>query len=86
MLNQIPNKTDIIRAAELIEPYINRTPVLTSSTFNNIYHSNLFFKCENFQKVGAFKSRGAVHAILNLSIEDVTRGVATGDTQSGTEY
>jgi len=77
VLNQIPNKTDIIRAAELIEPYINRTPVLTSSTFNHIYHSNLFFKCENFQKVGAFKSRGAVHAILNLTKEEIQRGVGT---------
>lgn len=77
MPDRIPNREDIVKAAELIKPYINRTPVLTSSTFNNLFGAELFFKCENFQKVGAFKSRGAVHAILNLSNEELKKGVGT---------
>ena len=77
MLSHIPNKNDIAGAANLIKPYINKTPVLTSSTFNQLYTASVFFKCENFQKVGAFKSRGAVHAILNLSEEKRKTGVGT---------
>jgi threonine dehydratase len=75
--NRIPNKQDIVRAAELIKPYINKTPVLTSTTLNHLFSSDLYFKCENFQKVGAFKSRGAVHALLNLSKEALKKGVGT---------
>jgi threonine dehydratase len=74
---RIPNKEDIARAADLIKPYINRTPVLTSVTFDQFFSTNLYFKCENFQKVGAFKSRGAIHALLNLSKEKLNKGVAT---------
>lgn len=77
MPNRIPNKQDIVRAAELIKPYINRTPVLTSKTLNHLFLSDIYFKCENFQKVGAFKSRGAVHALLNLSKEALKKGVGT---------
>ncbi|MEE4258643.1 MAG: pyridoxal-phosphate dependent enzyme, partial [Bacteroidales bacterium] len=77
MLSHIPNKTDITGAAQLINPYINKTQVLTSSTFNQLYTASFFFKCENFQKVGAFKSRGAVHAILNLADEKRKKGVGT---------
>ncbi|PLX00333.1 MAG: serine dehydratase [Marinilabiliales bacterium] len=77
MPNRIPNKEDIVRAAELIKPYINRTPIITSDTFNQLFSTNLYFKCENFQKVGAFKSRGAVHALLNLSKEELNKGVGT---------
>ncbi len=77
MLERIPNKKDIGLAAELINPYINRTPVFTSSTFDDLYHSEFFFKCENFQKVGAFKSRGAVHAVLNIPKEERKKGVCT---------
>lgn len=77
MLDRIPNKEDILSAAKLIEPYINRTPILTSSTFNQLFSSELYFKCENFQKVGAFKSRGAVNAILNLTKEELQKGVGT---------
>jgi threonine dehydratase len=75
--DRIPNKTDISRAADIISPYINRTPVLTSDTFNRWYHSEFYFKCENFQKVGAFKSRGAVHAVWNLPDEVKRKGVCT---------
>ncbi|MCB2207639.1 MAG: pyridoxal-phosphate dependent enzyme [Bacteroidetes bacterium] len=77
MPNRIPNKEDIVRAHELIKPYINRTPVLTSATFNHLFSADLYFKCENFQKVGAFKSRGAIHALLNLPKEELKRGVGT---------
>jgi len=77
VLDRIPNKEDIVRAAELIKQYINRTPVLTSATFNKRYHSEIYFKCENFQKVGAFKSRGAVHAVVNISEPDRKNGVCT---------
>ncbi len=77
MPDRIPNKSDISRAADIIRPYINRTPVLTSTTFNRKFQSELYFKCENFQKAGAFKSRGAVHAILHLSGEERKKGVCT---------
>jgi len=77
VLDRIPNKEDIIGAAGIIKPYVNRTPVLTSATFNKRYNSELYFKCENFQKVGAFKSRGAVHALLSIPEPDRINGVCT---------
>ena len=77
MLSRIINKTDIGKAASIIEPYVNYTPVLTSSTFNRRFESELYFKCENFQKVGAFKSRGAVYAVLSLSDKERQKGVCT---------
>ena len=67
-----------IRAAhERIRPYIHRTPVLTSARFDDASGGSLFFKCENFQKVGAFKARGATNAVLSLDDETARRGVAT---------
>src|SRR3954463_9370707 len=67
-----------IRAAhERIRPHIHRTPVLTSERLNAACGSRLFFKCENFQKAGAFKSRGAVNAVFSLDDFTVRRGVAT---------
>jgi len=77
VLSHIPNKKNITDAANLIEPYINKTPILTSSAFNHLHAALFFFKCENFQKVGAFKSRGAVHAILNVTDEKRKKGVGT---------
>jgi threonine dehydratase len=69
---------DTIRAAhERIRPYIHRTPVLTSSWLNDACRASLFFKCENFQKVGAFKARGATNAVFALDDETARRGVAT---------
>lgn len=65
------------KALENIQPYIHRTPVLTSRLINEISGSQLFFKCENFQKMGAFKMRGAANAILNLSEEKKKKGVVT---------
>ena len=73
----IPDLNDIKKAAVLIGPYIHNTPVLTSSAINEITGGEIFFKCENFQKVGAFKIRGALNAVLNLTEEEIARGVAT---------
>jgi threonine dehydratase len=71
-------KVDSIRAAhERIRPYIHRTPVLTNSWLNDACRASLFFKCENFQKVGAFKARGATNAVFALDQETARRGVAT---------
>jgi threonine dehydratase len=60
-----------------IQPYIHRTPVLTCQTLDKMSGATLFFKCENFQKMGAFKMRGAANAILQLTEEERQRGVAT---------
>ena len=68
---------DMLAARERIAPYIHRTPVLTSSYFNDLTGAELFFKCENFQKAGAFKVRGASNAVFGLSDEMAKRGVAT---------
>ncbi len=74
---KFPNNKEIIEVAKRIAPYIHRTPVLTSEYFDKRLGANLFFKCENFQKVGAFKSRGAVNAVFSLDDKDAKRGVAT---------
>jgi len=64
-------------AAERIAPYAHRTPVVTSSTLDDLAGRRLFFKCENFQKVGAFKFRGACNAVMNLPQDQAARGVVT---------
>src|SRR5438445_715730 len=67
-----------IRAAhERIRPYIHRTPVLTSERLDEASGAKLFFKCENFQKIGAFKARGATNAVFALDDAIAKRGVAT---------
>lgn len=76
-LTQTPTFEDIKTIHEAIQPFINKTPVLSSSSINQISGSTIFFKCENFQKVGAFKMRGAASAILGLTKEELNRGVAT---------
>src|SRR5881397_440382 len=69
---------DRIRAAhERIRSYIHRTPVLTSARLDAASGASLFFKCENFQKVGAFKARGATNAVFSLDDATARRGVAT---------
>jgi threonine dehydratase len=73
----LPEYEDIIKAHDLIRKYIHRTPVLTSKSINNIFKSEIYFKCENFQKVGAFKFRGATNAIFSLPEEEARRGVGT---------
>ena len=77
ILTNAPTKEDIIQAHERIKPYTHRTPVMTSAAIDQIAGCNIFFKCENFQKIGAFKARGAMNAVLSLSPEDRKKGVAT---------
>ncbi|RUO37722.1 serine/threonine dehydratase [Aliidiomarina shirensis] len=67
----------INRAEKLIAPYIVQTPVLESTVLNAIADAQLFFKCENLQRTGAFKFRGAMHALLNLTAEQRKQGVYT---------
>ncbi len=73
----IPTFADMLVAHERIKPYIHRTPVLTSSYFDDLVGAELFFKCENFQKAGAFKVRGASNAVFGLSDEEAKNGVCT---------
>ena len=74
----MPLDFDRIRAAhERIRPYIHRTPVLTSSRLDDAAGAKLFFKCENLQKIGAFKARGATNAVFSLDDATAKRGVAT---------
>ncbi|MEO0821369.1 MAG: beta-hydroxyaspartate dehydratase BhcB [Pseudomonadota bacterium] len=73
----IPTFEDVKAAHDRIAPHIHRTPVLTSSYFNDLVGAELFFKCENFQKAGAFKVRGACNAVFGLSDAVAAKGVAT---------
>lgn len=73
----IPTYDDVKIAHERIKPYIHETPVLTSRFINELTGAELFFKCENFQKAGAFKVRGACNAVFGLSEEQAATGVAT---------
>ncbi len=67
----------IKQAARRIEPYAHRTPVLTCGSLDKVVDAKVFFKCENFQKVGAFKFRGACNAVFSLSEREAAKGVAT---------
>jgi len=70
-------KKILLETHERIKPYVHRTPVMSSTAINNKVGAEIYFKCENFQKMGAFKMRGATNAILNLSKEDQQKGVVT---------
>ena len=74
---KIPDINTIRQAANRIHNIIHHTPVMSSANLNQMVDAEIFFKCENFQKVGAFKFRGATNAVLSLSEEDADRGVAT---------
>jgi threonine dehydratase len=74
---KLPALTDIQAAHSRIRPFIHYTPVLTSGQLNKMFDCELYFKCENLQKVGAFKFRGATNAVLLLSDEEKKRGVVT---------
>ena len=74
---RIPELADIIAAHERIKPFIHNTPVMKSQQLNELFNCELFFKCENFQKVGAFKFRGATNAVLSLTSEEKNKGVVT---------
>jgi len=73
----IPEKQSILDAHERIKKYISHTPVMTSQSINERAGCNVFFKCENFQKVGAFKARGAMNAALLLTNDERMKGIAT---------
>jgi threonine dehydratase len=70
-------KASIEAAATRIAPYIHNTPIMTSKSINALYGLDLYFKCENFQKIGAFKIRGGMNASLQLTKEQLEKGVAT---------
>ncbi|MGU3467132.1 beta-hydroxyaspartate dehydratase BhcB [Methylobacterium sp. C33D] len=72
-----PTLDDVLAAHERIRPYIHETPVLTSRIIDEAAGARLFFKCENLQKAGAFKARGASNAVFSLTDAQAARGVAT---------
>ncbi|WP_187973169.1 beta-hydroxyaspartate dehydratase BhcB [Aquibium microcysteis] len=74
---QLPNYDDVVAAHERIRPHVHRTPVLTSSHLDALAGARLLLKCENLQKIGAFKARGACNAVFGLSQEQAGRGVLT---------
>jgi len=76
-MQTLPAFKDVLEAAERIRASVHRTPVLTSRTLNAMTGAEIFFKAENFQRVGAFKARGACNAILALTETEAARGVAT---------
>jgi len=71
------NKEDLFKTHELIKPYIHQTPVLSSRLVNAMVDAEVWFKCENFQRMGAFKIRGAINAVLNLPDAQKEKGVVT---------
>ncbi len=72
-----PTVGEIRQASERIRSFVHRTPVLTSTSLNKMCKMEIFFKCENFQKAGAFKIRGATNAVFALGEKEASRGVAT---------
>ena len=76
-MTHYPTLVDVQAAAARIKPYVHRTPVLTCTSLNDLVGAELFCKCENFQKVGAFKFRGACNTVFGLSDQEARHGVAT---------
>ena len=76
-MNKPPDLNTIIQSAKRIEPHIHKTPIFKSDNLNNIVKAKVFFKCENFQKAGAFKSRGAINAVFSLSDNEINKCVCT---------
>jgi len=76
-MSDLPGATEVFAAAERIAPFVHRTPVLTCASLDDQLGARLFFKCENFQRSGAFKARGAFNAVLSLDAASAARGVAT---------
>jgi len=74
---KVPDKQQIEEAAARIKKYIHHTPTLTSANLDELLGCRMFFKCENLQKAGAFKSRGAVNAVFLLDEDEIKKGVAT---------
>ncbi len=75
-----PTLVDIRKAADRIRPHIHRTPVFTCSSLNQLVNAQVFLKCENFQKTGSFKIRGACNTVLSLPDDIVARGVVTSSS------
>ena len=75
LLTNAPNFEAIRSAHKRISPHIHRTPVITSASLDEIAGARLFFKCENLQKTGSFKIRGATNAIFSLTDEEARHGV-----------
>lgn len=73
----LPDYNDVAAAAERIAEYANKTPVMTSRTVNDEFAADVFFKCENFQRMGAFKFRGAMNALRQFTPEQRAAGVVT---------
>jgi len=73
----LPDLAAIVAARARIAPHVHRTPVMTSRSLDAAAGARLYFKCENFQKVGAFKARGATNAVFSLSDHEARRGVVT---------
>lgn len=76
-MNALPTFDDICQAHERIRPFVHRTPVFSSQSINQMLGTELFFKCENLQKVGAFKFRGACNSVVSLRPEEAKNGVCT---------
>ncbi|WP_341228502.1 threonine/serine dehydratase [uncultured Arcticibacterium sp.] len=76
-LYAIPSKQELIDSHERIKPYINKTSLLKNENINNLLGLEVYFKCENEQKIGAFKARGGLNAILLLSQEEIEKGLVT---------
>lgn len=76
-MNHIPSLDDIKKVHERIKPFIHQTPVLSSISINELAGCEIFFKCENFQKIGAFKARGGMNAVLSLSKTEQEKGITT---------
>lgn len=73
----IPSKTEIITSHIRINSYINRTPILSNDIINDICGCQVYFKCENLQKIGAFKARGGINAALSLPTSHLKKGLCT---------
>ena len=73
----LPTKADLLKARSWLEGMVHHTPVLTSTTFNEMTGASVFFKCENLQRMGAYKMRGASHALTRLHHEEQEKGVVT---------
>jgi len=77
MDNRVITKATIEEAHKRIKPFIHRTSVLTNENIDDVAGCSIYFKCENFQKIGAFKARGAMNAALSLNPEQLKKGLAT---------
>lgn len=73
----LPTYPDVVEAHQRILPYLNKTPILTSRTINELTGAQFYFKCENFQRIGAFKFRGAMNALSQFTGEQRKNGVIT---------